>query len=97
MVTRKTNKGTVLGAQEVLTMEEAVHCYTWCGAFSQFAECDRGTLEPGQQADITILSRDIFAEEPEALFSTQADMTFRGGRAIFDRHGEVAALSAALG
>ncbi|MBC9177622.1 amidohydrolase [Pseudoroseomonas ludipueritiae] len=96
MVTRKTNKGTVLGAEEVLTMEEAVHCYTWCGAFSQFAEGERGTLEPGQQADIAILSRDIFAEAPEALFSTQADMTFRGGRAIFDRHGEVAALSAAL-
>lgn len=97
MVTRKTNRGTVLGPAEVLTMEEAVHCYTWCGAFTQFAEGDRGTLEVGQQADIAVLSRDIFAEEPEALFSTQADMTFRGGRAIFDRHGEVAALAAALG
>jgi predicted amidohydrolase YtcJ len=97
MVTRRTNKGTVLGPEEALTMEEAVHCYTWCGAFSQFAEGERGTLEPGQQADIAVLSRDIFAEEPEALFSTQVDMTFRGGRAIFDRHGEGAARWSAAG
>ncbi|MDJ0387057.1 amidohydrolase [Roseomonas sp. E05] len=95
MVTRKTSKGTVLGAEETLTVEEAVHCYTWCGAHSQFAEGERGTLEPGMQADIAVLSRDIFATAPEEILTTQADLTFRGGRALFDRHGEAAALAGA--
>ncbi|WP_159992721.1 amidohydrolase [Roseomonas sp. 18066] len=95
MVTRKSNRGTVLGAGETLTPEQAMHCYTWCGAHAQFAEGDRGTLEPGMQADITVFSRDLFACAPEEILTTKADLTFRGGRAIFDRHGEAAALAGA--
>jgi predicted amidohydrolase YtcJ len=94
MVTRKTNKGTVLGPDETLTMEQAVHCYTWCGAYSQFAETRRGTLEPGMLADLAILSKDIFAITPEELFSTEADLTLRGGEPIFDRHGILRAAAA---
>jgi predicted amidohydrolase YtcJ len=94
MVTRKTNKGTVLGPDEALTMEQAVHCYTWCGAYSQFAETRRGTLEPGMLADLAILSKDIFAITPEELFSTEADLTLRGGEPIFDRHGILRAAAA---
>ncbi|MBB5693757.1 amidohydrolase [Muricoccus pecuniae] len=94
MVTRRTNKGTVLGPEEALTMEQAVHCYTWCGAHSQFAEGRRGTLEPGMQADIAVLSRDIFAIPPEELLAVEADLTLRGGEPIFDRHGALRAAAA---
>nr|WP_237182187.1 amidohydrolase [Roseomonas marmotae] len=88
MVTRRTSRGTVLGASEALTPEQALHCYTWCGAYSQFAEGDRGTLLPGMQADITVFSRDLLSIAPEEILETQADLTFRGGLPIFDRHGE---------
>lgn len=91
MLTRKTNRGTVMGADEALTAEQAVHCQTWCGAFTQFAEDRRGTLEPAMMADIAVLSRDIFAASPEEILrETRADLTLRGGEAIFDRHGELA-------
>jgi predicted amidohydrolase YtcJ len=90
MTTRKTNRGTVMGPEERLTAEEAVHCYTWCGAYTQFAEDRRGTLEPGMQADIAVLSRDVFAIDPEELRAVQADLTLRDGAAIFDRHGVLA-------
>jgi predicted amidohydrolase YtcJ len=91
MLTRRTNRGTVLGAAQTLTAEQAVHCQTWCGAYTQFAEHRRGTLEPGMLADLAILSRDIFASEPEAILGdTRADLTLRGGEPIFDRHGEIA-------
>ncbi len=90
MVTRETNQGTVLGADQRLTIEEAVHCATWCGAYSTFAETTRGTLEPGMDADIAVLSQDIFGCPPEALPITRADITLRGGIAIHDRHGEFA-------
>lgn len=95
MVTRKTNRGTVLGAEECLTPEQAMHCYTWCGAYSQFAESERGTLEPGMQADIAVFSRDLFSIAPEEILTTQADLTLRGGKVLFDRHGEAAALAGA--
>ncbi|PWS35776.1 amidohydrolase [Falsiroseomonas bella] len=91
MITRKTNRGTVMGPEEALTVEQAIHCQTWCGAYTQFAEDRRGTLEPGMQADIAVLSRDIFATTPEDILrDTRCDLTLRGGEAIFDRHGALA-------
>ncbi|MGF9761653.1 amidohydrolase [Microvirga sp. 0TCS3.31] len=91
MVTRKSKRGTVIGERERLTMEEAVHAYTYCGAFTQFAEGQVGRLVPGQAADIAILSHDIFAVEPEVV-ETQArcDMTILGGEIVFDRLGQFA-------
>lgn len=94
MLTRRTNRGTVMGPEERLTAEEAVHCSTWCGAYGQFAEDRRGTLEAGMQADIAVLSQDIFAIAPEDLPATRADLTLRDGAPIFDRYGALAALAA---
>jgi predicted amidohydrolase YtcJ len=90
MMTRKTVRGTVIGADQCLTAAEAVHCYTWCGAYTQFAEDRRGTLEVGQFADLAVLSRDVFDATPEDVRTTQADLTLRGGGVTFDRHGELA-------
>jgi hypothetical protein len=91
MITRQTNRGTVMGAEEALTIEQAIHCQTWCGAYTQFAEDRRGTLEPGMQADLAVLSRDIFSATPEDILrGTRCDLTLLGGEAIFDRHGALA-------
>ena len=89
MVTRQTNKGTVLGAEEALGLEQAVHCLTLCGAYSQFAETRRGRLLPGMDADVTVLSQDIFANGTDTLRDTQADLVLRGGLPVFDRNAEL--------
>lgn len=94
MLTRKTNQGTVLGPDETLTMEQALHAYTYAGAYSQFAETTRGTLAPGMLADIAVISADLFALSPDDVLTARADLTIRGGAVIFDRHGEVAAAAA---
>jgi len=95
MLTRRTNRGTVLGAEETLTLAEALHCYTWCGAYSQFAEARRGTLSAGMDADIAVLSEDLFALEADALAErvrgVACDLTLRGGVVTHDRHGALAA------
>jgi predicted amidohydrolase YtcJ len=94
MLTRRTNRGTVLGAEETLTLEEALHCYTWCGAWSQFAEGRRGTLSPGMDADVAVLSEDLLALEPDALAErvrgVGCDLTLCGGAVTHDRHGALA-------
>ncbi|WP_144186837.1 amidohydrolase [Elioraea rosea] len=91
MLTRRTNKGIVLGAEERLSLEQALHCYTWAGAFSQFAEAKRGTLAPGMDADIAVLSEDLFALDPDALTErvrgVACDLTLLGGAVTHDRHG----------
>ncbi len=90
MVTRRTNRGTVIGAEEAISLEEAVHCLTWCGAYTQFAEDRRGRLRPGYLADVTVLSRDIFADGVDGVRDAEADLVLLGGRAVFDRHGAMA-------
>ena len=82
MVTRRTRRGTVLGAEEALTVAEAVHCLTYCGAYTQFAETERGRLLPGMLADLTVLSQDIFTAAPDAILATKADIVLRGGEVI---------------
>jgi predicted amidohydrolase YtcJ len=85
MTTRKTNRGTVLGADQCLSVAEAVHCYTTNGAYTQFAENDKGRLLPGMLADITVLSQDIFEIDPEEILTTKADLVLRGGQTVFER------------
>ena len=95
MITRKTVRGTVIGPDQCLTIQEAIHAYTAAGAYTQFADDRRGTLEVGQFADLAVLSRDIFDASPEDILTTQADITLRGGTVTFDRNGELAAMEAA--
>ena len=89
MVTRRTNRGTEIGRDQAITLEEALHCLTYNGAYTQFAEDRRGLLRPGYLADITVLSQDIFTGEAEELLDTRADLVLLGGRPVFDRHGEL--------
>ncbi len=86
MTTRRTNRGTVLGGDQRLSVAEAVHCYTYCGAYTQFAEDRKGRLLPGMLADVTVLSRDIFDASPEEILETKADLVMRSGQIVFDRH-----------
>lgn len=91
MVTRKTNRGTVIGGGEALSLAEAIHAYTVCGAYTQFAEAEMGRLVPGQHADVAVLSQDIFAADPQVLeHDVRCDLTLLAGEVVFDRHGQVA-------
>lgn len=42
-----------------LTVEEAVKCYSWEGAYATREEQIKGSIEPGKLADITVLPMDI--------------------------------------
>jgi predicted amidohydrolase YtcJ len=91
MTTRMSNRHTVLGEGQKLSMEEAVHAYTYFGAYTQFAEERVGRLIPGQLADIAVLSQDIFTCAPEVLEKdTHCDLTILGGEVVFDRLGQLA-------
>jgi predicted amidohydrolase YtcJ len=72
-------------------MAEAIHAYTYFGAYTQFAETTMGRLVPGQLADIAVLSHDVFTVAPEVVETdTRCDLTILGGEVVFDRLGQVA-------
>jgi len=87
-VTRQRPDGTPKGGwypQETLTLVEALYAYTMGSAFASCQEHIKGSLMPGRLADIVILSRDLFAEPPEAILDTVVDMTIVGGRVVYER------------
>ncbi len=89
MVTRKTNKGTVLNADEAIDLATAIHALTFNGAYVSKSEQVKGTLAPGMLADVAVLSDDPFAHGPEILEGgIRTDITLVGGQVGFDRHGE---------
>ncbi|MET0971459.1 MAG: amidohydrolase [Tardiphaga sp.] len=91
MTTRMSNRHTVLGADQKLSMEEAVHAYTYFGAYTQFAEEKVGRLIPGQYADVAVLSHDIFSVDPVVVEKdTRCDLTILNGEVVFDRLGQIA-------
>lgn len=86
LVTRQTKIGSVIGGDQCLTMEEAIHAYTYFGAYTQFAENHTGRLIPGMAADIAVLSKDIFACPVEEVKSgVVCDMTILDGNIVFER------------
>ena len=83
MVTRRSRAGTPLGENQRLSIQEAVHCYTACSAFSQFAETDAGRLAPGMRANVAIFSHDIFSVPAELLRDdVRCDMTLLDGKIV---------------
>ena len=66
------------------TLAEALHGYTAAGAHAGFAEDRIGTLEPGKEADIVILSDDVTALDPDDLAGVTARMTLCAGRVTWE-------------
>ena len=89
MVTRKTSRGTVIGGDQRLSVEDALAAYTEFGAYVNKAETHLGRLLPGMAADIAVFSRDMLSADPEEILTdTRCDLTIRGGAIVHDRLGE---------
>jgi predicted amidohydrolase YtcJ len=69
---------------EAITREQAVVAYTLTSAYAEFAEKDKGSLEPGKLADLAVLSQDIFSVPTAELPNTQSLLTMVGGKAVYD-------------
>jgi hypothetical protein len=69
---------------ESLTREQAVTAYTQTSAYAEFAEKDKGRLEPGKLADLAVLSQDIFQVAPPLLPVTESVLTMVGGKIVYN-------------
>jgi predicted amidohydrolase YtcJ len=69
---------------EAISREQAVVAYTLTSAFAEFAEKDKGSLEPGKLADLAVLSQDIFKVAADDLPKTESVLTMVGGKIVYD-------------
>jgi predicted amidohydrolase YtcJ len=82
-VTRKAKDGTVVGADEKITREQALRIFTTNPAYATFEEKVKGSIEPGKLADFVILSQDIMTVPDHQILSTHPVATYAGGRRVF--------------
>jgi hypothetical protein len=84
-VTRQSENGKKsYYPEQKLTIEQAIAAYTTGSAFAEFAEKQKGKLEPGMLADLIILDRDITSVPPAKVLETQVLRTVVGGRTVYE-------------
>ena len=67
-----------------LNIEQAIAAYTTGAAFAEFAEKQKGKLEPGMLADFVVLDRDITAVPPPKILETKVLRTVVGGKTMYE-------------
>jgi predicted amidohydrolase YtcJ len=83
-VTRTDASGHVWGANQRITVEEAIRCSTAHGAYASFEENIKGTLEPGQLADLVVWDHDLMTIDPASYMGVKPERTMLGGRWIYE-------------
>jgi len=83
-VTRKGMSGQVYGPDEIITIEEAIRAYTLTGAYLNFEEEVKGSLEPGKFADMIVLSNDILTIDPERIMDIEVEQTYVNGKLVYE-------------
>jgi predicted amidohydrolase YtcJ len=87
-VTRELPAGGPAGGwfpEEKISLEDAIDLYTRGSAYAEFAEKDKGTLEPGKLADLVVFAADLFELPPRRILTTPVDLTIVGGRVVHER------------
>lgn len=84
LTTGKTLGGTPLyGEENVLDRETALRLWTQGSAWFSGEQGVKGTLAPGQYADLAILSADLMSVPPEGIRRINAVMTMVGGKVVY--------------
>ena len=87
-VTRKTLKGIPENGfepEQKLTRMEALHAMTLAAAYAAFEEQDKGSIEVGKLADLTVLDQDLTTVPETEILNTEVLLTIVGGEVAYQR------------
>jgi predicted amidohydrolase YtcJ len=70
--------------EESITREQAVIAYTLTSAYAEFAEKEKGSLEPDKLADLAVLSQDLFEVPATDLPKMESLLTMVGGKIVYN-------------
>jgi hypothetical protein len=83
-VTRTDMRGNVWGGNQRVTVEEAIRVGTINGAYASYEENAKGSIEPGKLADLVVLERNPFQENPSTLVTIPVERTMVGGKWVYE-------------
>ena len=84
-VNRKSRSGRVLGPDQRLTVQEALHAVALGAAYHYFEEDTKGSITVGTQAALVILGENPLTSDPAELEHIPIVETFSRGRSVFNR------------
>lgn len=79
-VNRRTASGFVLGAEEQISISEALHAVTLGAAYQLKMDGEIGSIAPGKFADLAVLEEDPYEIDPNALRDIPIWGTMSGGK-----------------
>ncbi|NVJ48356.1 MAG: amidohydrolase family protein, partial [Cytophagia bacterium] len=85
-IARKTLEGLPEGgyeADQAMTRAQALKSYTLDGAYAEFEEDFKGSIEVGKAADFTVFDKNIMTIPEMEILKTKATMTVVGGEIVF--------------
>jgi hypothetical protein len=82
--TRTDTKGNVWGANQRITVEEAIRVGTVHGSYASYEERIKGSIEAGKLADLVVLGRDPLTEDTSTLVTIPIERTMTGGRFVYE-------------
>lgn len=83
MVTRTGWDGKTWGANQRITVDEALRVNTLNGAWNSREEALKGSITPGKLADFVVLSDDLFKTPQEKIKNIEVVRTVVGGATVY--------------
>ena len=85
MVTRTDYKGRVWGANQKVTVDEALTIGTINGAYASSEEAIKGSITPGKLADFVFLEKDPHDVPPNEIMNIKINRTVVGGKTVYPK------------
>ncbi len=85
-LTRCSAEGEPIGAdlEDAIDIYEALHCYTYMGAYAMGVEDKIGSLEVGKLADIAVIDGPVIGEDPQDILKRESLLTIMDGRIVYN-------------
>jgi len=83
IITRTTERGSVIVPGEAITRERALRMYTINNARASFEEDIKGSIETDKLADIVVISEDFLNCDVEKIKTIKAELTMVGGAIVY--------------
>ena len=80
--------GKVSGPEQCIGIEDAIRMYTINGAWQDYMEDVKGSIEMGKLADFCILGEDILTIDPHRIGDIPVLVTIVGGKIVYDAFGD---------
>jgi predicted amidohydrolase YtcJ len=85
MVNRTSAQGKVYGPKQRCTVDQSLRAFTLGGAYAEFAEERKGSIEAGKLADFVVLDRDPRQVDPQTIKDIAVLRTVIGGETVFEK------------